>query len=188
MEEPLEEWRPVENTGACEYEVSNLGRVRISPTTANRRQQWRAGRLISTTVGNSGYDLLWLRRAGKSETNLLHRVVATAFCGPPNGQVNHKDGDKRNNRADNLEWVTASQNNIHAMQTGLRANKISLADRDEARRLYFEEGLTQREIGQRFGVTDVLISKLLTGDAFAFDNGPTKQKGRHIQPHRKTRK
>lgn len=58
--------------------------------------------------------------AGKDE--YIHRLVAKAFVPNPRGlkEVNHKDGNKENNNADNLEWCTRSENNRHAFKTGLR--------------------------------------------------------------------
>lgn len=52
---------------------------------------------------------------------LLHRLVASVWCDKPDGanQVNHKDGNKGNNSAENLEWVTASENMQHGIETGL---------------------------------------------------------------------
>lgn len=52
----------------------------------------------------------------------LHRLVAMFFIENPNGyeEVNHKDGNKKNNSVNNLEWCNRSQNSKHAFQTGLR--------------------------------------------------------------------
>lgn len=58
---------------------------------------------------------------------LIHRLIAKAFCDgyAPNKEVNHIDGDKSNNRADNLEWVDHNDNLKHAYLTGLRENDVS---------------------------------------------------------------
>lgn len=60
---------------------------------------------------------------GKKRKTKVHRMVAEAFISNPNQlpMVNHKDGDTHNFHVSNLEWVTASENNIHAARTGLRA-------------------------------------------------------------------
>ena len=68
----------------------------------------------------NGYFLVKL--SGRNGGQIpLHRLVASVWCDKPQGanQVNHKDGNKGNNSADNLEWVTASENVQHALSTGL---------------------------------------------------------------------
>ena len=74
----------------------------------------------------SGYEYVHLCN-GKNNTILkrVHRIVAEAFIPNPDSckQVNHIDGDKANNSVSNLEWCTSQQNNIHALQTGLRTGK-----------------------------------------------------------------
>jgi hypothetical protein len=66
-----------------------------------------------------------LSGTGKETTKapkLIHRLVADAFIPNPKGlpEVNHKDGNKHNNHVDNLEWVTKSENALHAFAEGLR--------------------------------------------------------------------
>jgi hypothetical protein len=67
------------------------------------------------------------------KTALVHRLVASAFIDNPLGlpQINHKDGNKKNNNTSNLEWVTQKGNNRHAIKTNLRrAKKILLISGD----------------------------------------------------------
>lgn len=100
----LEEWCAVE--GFPRYEVSDLGRVRRT-----------TGKILKPADNGRGYlhvDLY--ATVGAKPTRLyVHRLVAAAFL-PDEGkpQVNHKDGDVGNNRAENLEWATNSSNHLHA--------------------------------------------------------------------------
>lgn len=75
---------------------------------------------------NKGYVMMSFYIDGKSKTKFVHRLVLGAFApiiGMENLQVNHKDGDKRNNHIDNLEWCTQSENQKHAYKMGLNTNK-----------------------------------------------------------------
>lgn len=106
-----EVWKEVPNTNGY-YKVSNFGNV----------YSVRSNKIIATRVHRNGYVTVWLGIDGKSKTPSLHRLVAKAFVPNPDNksQVNHIDGNKHNNRADNLEWVTPSENMIHAECTGLQ--------------------------------------------------------------------
>lgn len=69
----------------------------------------------------NGYMVVYLRQNGKNLRRYVHRLVATEFIDNPEGkpEVNHKDGDKTNNRVCNLEWVTREENIQHAEEHGL---------------------------------------------------------------------
>lgn len=90
-------WRPVVDN--AKYEVSNLGRVRNKET----------GHLKTARRTKTGYMIMELSK----RTRYVHRIVAAAFVGNPDGypHINHKDEDKGNNAADNLEWCTPLYNN-----------------------------------------------------------------------------
>lgn len=70
------------------------------------------GRVLAKSMAGAGY----LKVSPNAKTMYVHHLVALAFIGQraPGMQINHIDGDKRNNRPDNLEYVTASQNGMHA--------------------------------------------------------------------------
>ncbi|QGK90421.1 HNH homing endonuclease [Acinetobacter phage vB_AbaP_APK44] len=91
------------------YQVSNLGNV--------RNEQ---GKVLKTYLINSGYVCLKLHTDGKRTSHTVHRLVMAAFLGSSELEVNHKDGNKSNNRLDNLEYVTSSENKLHALETGLK--------------------------------------------------------------------
>lgn len=75
----------------------------------------------ATEITNTGYERVSLWKDGKGKHFFVHRLVALAFIPNPNGYeyVNHKDGNKRNNNMDNLEWCSASQNMKHAYEHNL---------------------------------------------------------------------
>lgn len=72
-----------------------------------------------------GYQRITFTIKGVSERWLMHRLIATLFIPNPNHlpYVNHIDGDKLNNRVENLEWVSAQDNTLHALATGLKVPK-----------------------------------------------------------------
>ena len=78
--------------------------------------------ILNTRINSNGYAVVTL----KGKQLLVHRLVALHFLPNPYGysQVNHKDGNKANNHVSNLEWCSAEQNAIHALQTGLRKGYI----------------------------------------------------------------
>lgn len=84
------------------------------------------GHILTGSVKNkTGYvEMCLYDENHKPHYCLLHRLVAEAFCERPDGadEVNHIDGNKQNNRADNLEWVTRAENLKHAFETGLMPN------------------------------------------------------------------
>jgi hypothetical protein len=70
----------------------------------------------------NGYSQIILFKNGGKKIFLVHRLVAEHFIDNPENkkQVNHKDGNKKNNLFENLEWVSASENSIHAYNSKLR--------------------------------------------------------------------
>jgi hypothetical protein len=113
----VEEWRPIESLNG-EYEASNWGNVRSNDLlTWNGKVYYsKDGRNLKPGLTKTGY----LTISPRGKTRKVHHLVAETFIGPSNGLIcNHMNGDKTCNWSTNLEWVTHSQNNIHAIKTGL---------------------------------------------------------------------
>jgi hypothetical protein len=86
-------------------------------------------KVIKPTKLKNRYKTVTLRKDGVSDTFIFSRVICMAFHGLPpekNYQVNHKNGDKEDDRPENLEWCTRSENQIHAIKTGLATHKFWL--------------------------------------------------------------
>lgn len=111
-----EEWRPVVGFEGC-YSVSSLGRVRNEARFVNRlNTQVKIPQRILKPLGSRYLSVnLWVN--GVSYNKLIHRLVAEAFIPNPDNlpEVNHKDLNILNCRADNLEWVTSSKNHNHGL-------------------------------------------------------------------------
>lgn len=111
-------WRDIAGYNG-KYRVSNLGNV-LSINYLNQGVR----KMLSLKRHHSGYLIVRLCSGSQSKqkNRSVHSLVAEAFI--PNPQckpcVNHIDGNKWNNRADNLEWVTQKENVQHAIKTGLR--------------------------------------------------------------------
>lgn len=105
----MEQWRDVLGYEGL-YKVSDLGRVMRS--FHGRKLVNRVRRLATD---KDGYLRVDLSRGGAKKLRGVHHLVAEAFlCARPDGlEINHKDGDKTNNKVDNLEWVTSSANQLH---------------------------------------------------------------------------
>ena len=106
-----ERWKSVQGYEGL-YEVSDLGRVRSLKRATTR------GIVLKLKESKRGYVVVCLCKGNKRSTISVHRLVASAFIPNPYGkrEVNHIDGNRSNNNASNLEWVTRSENERHAYQ------------------------------------------------------------------------
>ena len=110
----MSEWKEIEGYEGF-YEVSDAGQVRRVGKATGAVQ----GRIRKTHISNSGYESVGLSKENVVTTLRVHRLVAKAFLPNRKEQVNHINGDKTDNRVENLEWATQSENMRHAVATGL---------------------------------------------------------------------
>lgn len=155
------------------YEVSNLGNVRSLDRLVNHPSGGFAkkkGCLLKLITDKDGYFNVNLKRNQKTNTKRVHRLVAIAFIPNPENkpQVNHKNGIKNDNRVENLEWATLSENRQHAYDTGLQNSftrqgsknnfsKLSEKDVIEIRK----STLSQSKTALKFNVTQSAISQIM---------------------------
>lgn len=114
-------WTPVVGYEGM-YEVSNAGSIRSMERMKIQRNRWGMtsarvnAKLLKTTKTRTGYIDVQLCKDGVVKHHLIHRLVAHAFISQSDMQVNHKDGNKQNNHLSNIEYCTASENQIHRSQ------------------------------------------------------------------------
>lgn len=110
------------------YAVSEDGRVWAYPNASRS-----VGRWLKTMTNNCGYPYVVFLKDKQRKPLYVHRLVAKAFLAESDKpQVNHKNGVKHDNRAENLEWMTSSENKLHAFRTGI--TKISESQRQASSR------------------------------------------------------
>lgn len=110
------------------YQVSHTGEVRsldreiVYPNGSIRKQK---GKVLSQGINNYGYAQVVFSKNQKKQNKRVNRLVAETFHSLKRGcfEVNHKDGNKLNNHINNLEWCSSTENNRHALKTGLRSMK-----------------------------------------------------------------
>lgn len=117
----IEIWKPIIGREG-EYEVSNLGHVRGMDrlvwhnTKHNDRPRKVRGCWLKPQLSKTGYYIVCFNKNSKKTFRQVHRLVAEAFIPNPDNKpiINHKNGVKTDNRAENLEWCTYLENHHHA--------------------------------------------------------------------------
>ncbi|HCJ14068.1 MAG TPA: hypothetical protein DHV77_02115 [Erysipelotrichaceae bacterium] len=107
------------------YQCSNFGNIRSLDryiTGKDGKKQFRKGQMIKPILNKNGYLQFALNKDSKREMVYVHIIVAETFLKNPDCKkvVNHKDGNKQNNNANNLEYTSYSENNKHAYDVLMR--------------------------------------------------------------------
>lgn len=171
----FEQWKPITELSVPDikigYFISNFGRVYSSLSNS----------FLTPVVTANGYYRVFLRHNdGSGLYHLLHRIVMIEFHFVSNYeemQVNHKDGDKSFNDDVNLEWVTCSENIIHAYRTGLKTKAkgedcsyatITNAQADQIGFMLSEQKYSQEEIAEKVGCPKHIVGNISTGQTWKF--------------------
>jgi len=157
-------WKTVD--GFPRYAVSHDGRVRIQATKHVMRPH----------IINSGYARVTLHHDGRFRRAQISHLVAEAFIGtrPEGLEIDHKDGNKLNDAARNLEYVTHSENakrwNARLQLAGIKTswrNKLTRDDVHNIRKLR-KRGWPIRRIARKYGVWYRAIQQIGTGETWAW--------------------
>lgn len=163
-------WKPIQNFDDL-YEISDEGLVRSVTRTIRDNKQHEythKGKILKPNVLPNGYLVVYLRKNGKTYPKYVHRLTAEAYLPNPNHLpiVNHKNGDKSNCKATNLEWSTYADNNQHVYDTGLHkrgeGHYKSMLTENMVREIRKNGKYADYEtIGQQYGVSKATIRDVL---------------------------
>lgn len=151
----MEIWKPILKYPG--YEVSNMGRVKSYKV-------YSSGKILSGKK-SKGYLAIDFRIDGRTVQEFVHRIVLSTFNPIDNWEnltVNHKNGNRLDNRLENLEWMTLSENSYHArhvLKTGYSTKKVHIITLKKEN-LFFD---TVTEAAKKIGVSKGTISRWANG-------------------------
>lgn len=167
-------WKDIENYEGL-YQVSNYGRVKSLP----RMYAQKHGIIekILKLQDSNGYLKCQIYKNGKQKRYFLHRLMAIAFIPNPNFLpcINHIDGNKLNNKIENLEWCTRSQNVRHAYKLGLIISRkgekhprarLKEIDVKNIRYLYGNHKYSRRELAKIYCIGKTTLQHIICRDSW----------------------
>ena len=165
----MEIWKDIKDYEGA-YQISSKGRFKSLARRYSPREE-----ILKPFLTKDGYEMVELCKNNKAAHKRVNRLVAIAFI--PNNQnkpqVNHIDGNKLNNCVENLEWVTNSENQIHAYKTGIEVSrkgekhgmaKLKDCEAKEIKNIYSKGGITQLELSKIFKVSQSTINRVTSGN------------------------
>jgi len=163
-----EEWRDIPDFEG--YQVSSFGNVR----GVDRLRRSKVGLRLTR-----GQELKQLLNKKGCHTRLVHKLVASAFLTKPEGctQINHINGIKTDNRVNNLEWVTQSENQLHAYKLGLQPSRsgegngrATLTDEKvTALKELYNSGKSAKEVSEILEVSLYTVRAIIAGKTWKFN-------------------
>jgi hypothetical protein len=170
-----EEWKPVPIPEFDEfYEVSSFGQVRS--LSRQTRRHYIHGRVLRPGRHGSGYLSIMMSIDGVRAQRLVHQLVLGAFVGPPepDQEGRHLNGDRADNRLENLAWGTSSENEMDKLLhgtssrgSGNAAAKLGEEQVREIRRRYADGGESQRTLAAVYDISQAQVSRLVTSKRWA---------------------
>lgn len=167
----MEVWKDIEGFEGC-YQISNKGRVKSLARRCGTVLKKETIRKLSYT--HDGYTKIRLIGNGKDVTTRIHRLVAKAFITNIENKetVNHKDGNKRNNCIENLEWMDRKEQLYHAYENGFKESaigelnvraKLTASQVEEIRRTYKygSRKYSSTKLGEKFNVSHRTILNVI---------------------------
>lgn len=162
----MEIWKEVKGF-ENDYEISNLGRLR---TKERFVKHYKGGvrkyksELKKIRLNTKGYLRCNLKKDGKRYDFTIHRLVALSFLKEDKKRVfvNHKNGIKTDNRLENLEWCTQSENIEHAVKNRLIKTKLSDKEAMEIK----NSKLSNRKLGKIYNIDSTIVWRIKNGKAY----------------------
>jgi len=166
------EWRDVVGWEGI-YKVSNDGLVKTCKHvryTSDQKRMLYEERLRKQSKHAHGYMRVTLAKGQLLKVEQTHRLVAKAFIPNPNNLpfVNHIDGDKANNRVENLEWCTRQENMNHAVRIGLvqrgsNAHRSKLVEQQVIAIRKNINGLSVKKLAALFNISQQNVNNIIKG-------------------------
>lgn len=155
----IEEWRPVE--GFDGYEVSDAGNVRCSRPRGNQQAPVEPRPLKPKGRKSGTYLRVQIGKYGPTRT--VHSLVADAFVEgkAPGLEVAHENGNKYDNRAENLRWKTRKENHADKFRHGTNGRGLTREVVEAIRATYVPGKTTTRQVAEMFGITPSTVCKIV---------------------------
>lgn len=171
---PYETWVSVKYFGGITHQISNMGRVKSLRRKGNKMDKvLKPNKIRSSNDDPANYYLLFHLTCNKENIYKLgHVLVAEHFIDNPENksQVNHKNGIKRDNRQDNLEWNTQVENLLHSYRelgrkkvVGVNHGLAKMTDDKvrEARLIYTNENMSFRKLAGVYGISANTMASII---------------------------